>query len=149
MGEEQRIVRVSRHVAAPAEVIFEMIADPSRQPEWDGNENLAASGSPRVRSVGEVFEMTLTKGTVRENHVVEFDEGRAIAWCPAEPGSQPVGHLWRWELSPAEGGGTTVSHTYDWTNLHDAQRLPRARATGPEQLRASVDRLAAAVESDG
>ena len=42
--------------------------------------------------------MTLTSGSIRENHVVEFDEGRLIAWRPSEPGAQPPGHLWRWEL---------------------------------------------------
>ncbi len=32
--------------------------------------------------------MTLTNGGVRENHVVEFDEGRCMAWKPAEPGGR-------------------------------------------------------------
>jgi hypothetical protein len=48
-----------------------------------------------------VFTMRLTKGAIRENHVVEFAEGRRIAWRPAEPGQEPPGHLWRWELEPA------------------------------------------------
>ena len=56
----------------------------------------------RVRRAGEVFTMTLTRdGAIRENHVTEFDEGRRIAWRPAEVGQRPPGHLWRWELQPA------------------------------------------------
>jgi hypothetical protein len=39
-----------------------------------------------------------------------------------------------------------VTHTYDWTDLSDVQRLPRARATTPDKLRASLDRLAALAE---
>jgi hypothetical protein len=90
--------------------------------------------------------MTLTNGAARENHVVEFAEGRLIAWRPAEPGRLPPGHLWRWELEPLEGSRTLVRHTYDWTELTDTQRLERARATTAERLRASVERLAALVE---
>jgi hypothetical protein len=92
--------------------------------------------------VGDVFVMTLTRGQVRENHVVEYDEGRLLAWRPAEPGSEPPGHLWRWELDPRDDGATLVTHTYDWTELTDENRLPRARATSPEKLAASLDRLA-------
>lgn len=38
---EDRVVSATHHVDAPAGVVFELIADPSRQPEWDGNDNLA------------------------------------------------------------------------------------------------------------
>lgn len=38
--------------------------------------------------------MTTTKGNIRENHVVEFDEEHYIAWKPAEPGQEPIGRLW-------------------------------------------------------
>jgi hypothetical protein len=90
--------------------------------------------------------MTLTRGEVRENHVVEFDEGRRIAWLPAEPGQEPPGHLWRWELEPVGPSATRVTHTYDWTRLTDEMRLPRARATTSGKLLASLDRLAALAE---
>jgi hypothetical protein len=94
-----------------------------------------------------MFVMTLTKdGVVRENHVVEFDEGRRIGWRPAEPGQAPPGHLWRWELEPIDSSSTRVTHTYDWTELADENRYRRARATTPEKLQASLDRLAALAE---
>ena len=32
---EDRVVSATRHVDAPAGVVFELIADPARQPEWD------------------------------------------------------------------------------------------------------------------
>lgn len=87
--------------------------------------------------------MTTTKGSVRENHVVEFDEGRRIAWTPAESGQPSPGHLWRWELDPIDASRTRVTHTYDWTKLTDEKRLPRARATTAKKLQASLNRLAA------
>jgi uncharacterized protein YndB with AHSA1/START domain len=143
---EHRLVSASRDIAAGADLVFELIADPSQQPRWDGNDNLAeAPAGQRVRRVGDVFTMTLTNGNVRENRVVEFEEGHRIAWLPAEPGAEPPGHLWRWELEPLDDTHVRVSHSYDWSNLTDEKRLIRARATTPDKLRASIDRLAALV----
>jgi len=145
--ETPRVVSASREIAAAAGRIFELIADPAQQPRWDGNDNLAmAHAGQRVHRVGAVFTMTLTKGTIRENHVVEFEEGRRLAWTPAEAGKRPPGHLWRWELEPIGTAHTRVTHTYDWTQLTDNKRLPRARATTADKLRASLDRLAALAE---
>jgi uncharacterized protein YndB with AHSA1/START domain len=142
-----RVVSAERLVAAAAGAVFELVADPAQQPRWDGNDNLdRADPGQRVRAVGDVFRMRTTKGNVRDNHVVEFEEGRRIAWRPAEPGRPAPGHLWRWELQPIDSGHTRVTHTYDWTELTDEKRIPRARATTADRLRASVDRLATLVE---
>ena len=146
-----RVVEATRPIAADAAAIFELIADPAQQPRWDGNDNLAvADAGQRVRAVGDVFRMTLTKdGAIRENHVVEFEEGRLIAWRPAPPGEQPPGHLWRWRLEPQPDGSTLVTHVYDWTQLDDPAREVRARATTAEKLEASLVRLAALAEEGG
>jgi uncharacterized protein YndB with AHSA1/START domain len=145
--EVPRVVSASREIAAGADRIFELIADPSRQPQWDGNDNLAeAEPGQRVRGVGDVFNMILSGGSVRENHVVEFEEARRIAWLPSEEGRRPPGHLWRWELEPLDETRTRVTHTYDWSQLTDKNRLPRARRTTPDALRASLDRLAGIAE---
>lgn len=132
---EPRIVSASREVAAPAAAIFELIADPAEQTRWDGNDNLAqAAPGQRVHRVGDAFTMTLTNGADRVNRIVEFEEGRRIAWLPSEPGGEPPGH-------------TLVAHTYDWSNLNDPNRLKRARATTSESLARSLDRLAALAEA--
>ncbi len=145
--EAARVASASREIAAEPGPIFELIADPAAQPRWDGNDNLAAApAGQRVRRVGDVFTMTLTGGAIRENHVVEFEEGRRIAWTPAEPGREPPGHLWRWTLEPAGASRTRVTHTYDWTRLTDENRFARARATTADRLRASLDLLAILAE---
>lgn len=147
--EAPRVVTASREIAAAAQQIFELIADPSQQPRWDGNDNLTeADAGQRVHRVGDVFTMALTQGTVRDNHVVEFEEGRRIAWLPSEPGKEPPGHLWRWELEPIDEAHTRVTHTYDWSKLTDTTRLVRARATTADMLLASLDRLAEIAGSD-
>jgi uncharacterized protein YndB with AHSA1/START domain len=148
-NDETHVVSADREIAAPAARIFELIADPAAQPRWDGNANLAESEGGRVRGVGDMFAMTLTTGSVRENHVVEFEEGRRIAWRPADPGRPPAGHLWRWELAALDPTTTRVTHTYDWTQLTDENRFARARETTPEKLRSSLDRLADLAEQQG
>ncbi|PRI12322.1 polyketide cyclase [Leucobacter massiliensis] len=146
--QEQRIVSVERLVQAEAASIFELIADPAQQPSWDGNDNLAsAEPGQRVRRAGDVFVMHNTGGHIRENRVVEFEEGLRIAWKPSPVGGPAPGHLWRWELEPRPEGGTLVRHSYDWTELDDPSRFPRARSFDAAALRASLDRLAALAES--
>ena len=147
----ERVLSASREIEASAGTIFELIADPAQQPRWDANDNLAqAAPGQRVHGVGDVFAMTLT-GTsgIRDNRVVEFEEGRLIAWLPGDAGQEPAGHLWRWELEPIGESRTLVTHTYDWTGLPKETpetRLRRARSTTTDMLRASLDRLAALAE---
>jgi uncharacterized protein YndB with AHSA1/START domain len=152
-GTEVRVLSASREIAAGAGTIFELIADPAVQPSWDGNDNLAvAAPGQRVRGVGEVFAMTLTRTSgVRDNRVIEFEEGRLIAWMPGDAGAEPAGHRWRWQLEPLDESRTLVTQTYDWTGLPPetpAMRLERARTTTTEMLRASLDRLAALAEAN-
>lgn len=148
IDDAPRIVSSSREIAATAAQIFELIADPERQPRWDGNDNLVkAEPGQRVRKIGDVFTMTTTKGNVRANHVVEFEEGRRIAWLPSAVGEEPPGHLWRWELEPLGDELTRMTHTYDWSDLTDESRFARARATTPDRLRASLDLLAKYAET--
>ena len=73
---------------------------------------------------------------VMENHVVEFEADRRIAWEPVlkatdKPDFQSrVGdraHLrWGWEMTPLSGGGTRVTEFYDLSEapewLHEATR---------------------------
>ena len=153
-GTEMRVVSASREIAAGAGTIFELIADPARQPSWDGNDNLAvAAAGQRVRGVGEVFVMTLTRTSgIRDNRVIEFEEGRLIAWMPGDAGQEPAGHLWRWQLEPLGEALTLVTQTYDWTGLTPQapeMRLRRARSMTAEMLQASLDRLAALAEASG
>ena len=141
-----RIVSVGREIAADPDVIFELIADPAQQPRWDGNDNLTeAAAGQRVHGVGDVFRTLIYSGEIRENHIVEFEEGRRIAWLPSEEGKPPPGHLWRWEIEPlgdGPAGRSKVTHTYDWTNLTEEKRLKRAEATTADNLAASIERLA-------
>ena len=145
---EQRIISTEREIALPAAEIFKLIADPSRHPQFDGNDNLAhADQGQRINRVGQSFTMELTSGKQRVNEIVEFEEGRVIAWKPAPVGEEAPGHLWRWELEPIDNVTTLVRHTYDWSQLTDESRFDRARANTKEALDRSVTKLAEVAEA--
>lgn len=146
----QRVTSASRSIAASADAVFGLITDPTRQPDFDGNDNLAEGVSTaKVSAVGDMFETRLTFGVTRENHVVEFEPGRLVAWMPAEPGKAPAGQLWRWEVEPVDDRTCQVTHTYDWTELHDPSRYNRAKSTSEAWLMSSIDRLADMAEATG
>ena len=148
--EPTRVVRASRVIEASAERFFELIADPTQQPLWDGTDNLKeAAPGQRVGAVGDVFTMRLKRSGVRDNRVVDFVEGRRLVWRPAVQGKSPPGHLWAWEPEPPGPSRTLVTHICDWTGLKDRSRMARARATTTEKLKASLDRLAALAEERG
>ncbi len=146
---DERVVPASLAIPASADIVFAALADPSRHPLWDGNDNLKFSSTgQRVQRVGDIFSTTLTGGSVRENHVVEFVESQVIAWMPAEPGQMPVGHVWRFTLAPIDPNATLTTHVYDWTNMFDESRYTRARATTKDRLMASLMRLSEHVQEN-
>ena len=137
-----KVVTAEIVIEAPAAEVFELIADPARQPDWDGNDNLgSAVTGQRVRAVGDAFITTLTKGVDRENHIVDFAEGRLIAWKPSEVGGEPFGQKRVWQIEPIGDDSVLVRHVYDWTELRDPQRLPRAQSITAAKLLASLKRL--------
>ena len=109
---------VERVIPAPPEKIFDLLADPRRHPEFDGSGSVReAKDAPERLSLGATFGMSMKLGMPYSvvNEVVEFDEGRRIAWEPRSPGrllSAFSGRVWRYELEPVDGG-TRVRETWD------------------------------------
>jgi len=101
------------------ERIFDVLADPSRHPEFDGSGSVmgAMDGAPTRLSLGATFQMSMKRGFGYSmlNTVTEFEANRRIAWSPKPPsgrGARFVGRIWRYELEPADGG-TKVTETWD------------------------------------
>ncbi|GAA1370637.1 SRPBCC family protein [Catellatospora chokoriensis] len=108
----RRLIRESRVVSATPEEIFELLADPAQHPLIDGSGSvLAARGAARRLALGMKFGMDMRMGAGYRilNTVVEFEEGRLIAWRHFN------GHRWRWRLEPAGDGTTQVTEEFDWS----------------------------------
>ena len=103
-------------IDAPAQQIFDLIADVRCHPLFDGSATLQGSISGPVRlHLGAKFGMAMKiKVPYRiTNTVVAFEEGKKISWC----------HLMKWtwsyELEDLGNGITQVTETFD------ARGIPR------------------------
>lgn len=112
-------VTVQRLIPAPAERIFDLLADPARHREFDGSGTLVQSRSrgPRRLALGDTFGMDMRWGVpyASRNVVSEYEENRLIAWRTVfHPALAALlaGRTWRYELTPVEGG-TLVRETWD------------------------------------
>ena len=119
MSESSDVVSVERVIAAPADRIFELVADPARHHDIDGSGSVRdAKSSPTRLTMGATFGMSMHLGINYSmlNEVIEFDDGKRIAWQTRPSGSFQRklfgGRIWRYELEPAEGG-TRVRESWD------------------------------------
>lgn len=106
-----KVVSVTTIVPASADKIFDLLADPRRHHEIDGSGSVRDSlvSAPQRLFLGAQFGMNMKIGVPYKitNTVVEFEEGRRIAW------RHFGGHIWRYILEPVEGG-TQVTEQFDW-----------------------------------
>ncbi len=106
------VVQGSADIAAPAEVIFEILADPAQHAKIDGSGTVRCLlHGPQKLSAGTTFRVSMRLFGVPywvTNRVVEFEPNRLIAWRHFEP------QRWRYELEPV-AGGTRVTESFDYS----------------------------------
>ena len=126
-------------VPHPPERVFALLADPSAHARIDGSGTVKGSlTGPERLSLGARFGMRMHWGVpyVMQNEVVEFEEGRRIAW-------RHVGHhVWRWVLEPVDGG-TRVTEEFDWSTSRAplVLRAISAPQRNAESIRRTLARL--------
>ena len=97
-------------IDAPAQRIFDVLADPDMHVALDGSGTVKEKlTGPERLFLGAHFGMGMR---IRlpyrtDNTVVEFEEGRRIAWCHF------FKHRWRYELEPLSESSTRVTETFD------------------------------------
>ncbi|MGD9960035.1 SRPBCC family protein [Nocardioides sp.] len=144
-----RIVSASTTILATPEVVFAILADPRQHSRIDGSGSVRAlTTGPERLERGSEFGMDMKMYGVPykiRNRVVEFEEGRLIAW------RHFGGHRWRYALSPVEGG-TSVTESFDYSmyNAVAAKVLEAAGYPGKNLrgIQETLVRLKAAAESD-
>ena len=140
-----RSVSRSVVVQAPPERVFDLLADPARHADFDGSGTVQGRlRGPARLGPGTRFGMRMRLGVpyVISNTVVEFEEGRRIAW-------RHVGrHVWRYELEPV-AGGTRVTETFDWSGALFPPGLELARVPGrnARSIEQTLPRLKALAEA--
>ena len=115
-----RIVSESIDVEASPEVVFAILADPRQHSRIDGSGSVQelVQGPERLTQ-GATFGMDMKLFGLPyriRNRVVEFEEGRRIAW------RHFGGHRWRYVLEPT-AAGTTVTESFDYSRYPLPGRL--------------------------
>jgi uncharacterized protein YndB with AHSA1/START domain len=123
------VFTVERLISASPEAIFDVLVHPAKHPLIDGSGMLqGASESDDGRlALGVTFGMGMKMGVRYStvNTVIEFEEGRRIAWQTGPKGKlEPyvAGRIWRYELAP-RGDRTLVRESWDITTDHQRSLL--------------------------
>jgi uncharacterized protein YndB with AHSA1/START domain len=130
-NDECMPVSVSRRIEASAAAIFKLLADPDRDPEFDGSGMLRPGASNRVIvGVGDVFVtkmyFTAMGDYEMHNRIVVYEADRSIGWEPGNAELARNGSRWRFDFTPDGPDATLVTETYDCTD-------------SPESVREAVD----------
>jgi hypothetical protein len=133
-------------INAPADVIFDLLARPREHARFDGSGTVIEQVSgPERLELGSKFNMGMKiKLPYRiGSQVVEFDEGRQIAW--AHIGK----HRWRYSLRSLDDGSTLVTETFDGSTARfpPALKLINAFENNQKAIAKTLVRLKELVES--
>jgi uncharacterized protein YndB with AHSA1/START domain len=148
MGASKQ-VSTERVIAAPAEAIFDVLADASRHAEIDGSGMVVAvKGDAQRLAMGAKFGMSMKQGMPYrvKNTVCEFEANQQIAW------HHFAGHRWRYVLEPttlADGQpATKVTETFDWSTAKMPMRaifpvigIPKKNLAGMVKTLEILDRV--------
>ncbi|MCH8566224.1 dimethyladenosine transferase [Nesterenkonia sp. LB17] len=125
------VVAFSAEVAASAQEIFALVADPHRHHEIDGSGTVQSQAiGPHQLKTGDRFSVRMRVFGVPYTLPLRVLTSQ---WPTAQrPGVlewvQPTGHRWRWEMTPIRPGtdSTLVTESYD---ARAQNRLMRAALT--------------------
>ncbi len=141
-------------VHAPAEAIFDLLADVARHPEIDGSGTVrdAKAGAPERLRQGDRFGMSMKfiVGYSMVSTVIEFEENRLIAWQTRPGGFMGKvtgGRIWRYELEPRPGA-TLVRESWDISQDHQRAFLRHGMpAKTAKDIRRTLERIATITEA--
>jgi len=162
MADEHKLIEASRRIGAPADRIFEILADPLHDVEFDGSGMLrdAVFDHP-ISRVGDTFTMKMHRlgdDYLMLNYVVEFEPAQRISWEPA-PGDPsrtegndpskvgiPAGYRWGFIHLPDGDDATLVTEVFDYVPLpdelfRDGGAWINGATTDLESMEASLEKL--------
>jgi hypothetical protein len=119
-------ISVSITITAPAEKLFDVLADPSTHAAIDGTGWVRESlDGERLTATGQIFRMAMyhdnhpVKDYEMANKVKVFEPPHAIAWEPGQvqgDGTLKIGSwIWRYDLKQVGQSETEVKLSYDWS----------------------------------
>ena len=152
MADESLSATTTIH--APAEVVFAVLADPSKHAAIDGTGWVREARDRKpLTAPGQVFRMAMYHPNHPDgnyqvaNRVQVYDPPSVISWKPGQDtddgGLTFGGWVWRYDLTPAGPSATKVTLSYDWSAVPDSVRQHIGFPPFPaEHLSNSLDHLA-------
>ncbi len=144
---DELVVSVQREIDAEPAALFDLVADPAMHHLFDGSDTVVAGheSNPDRLFLGAKFGMSMRMVVPYRitNKVVEFEEGKVIAW-------QHFGHhVWRYQFEPVADGRTLVTESFSWGDarfppMYEWAKYPDKHLVN---MANTLDRLAAVVES--
>lgn len=149
---------VERVIAAPAERLYPLVADPARHKDIDGSGTvlkaieLATPGT--LLTVGEEFGMDMDFGGKYSmtSTVIEAEPYTRFAW-QSRPHKQSAkwrfifgGRIWRYEFESV-AGGTLVRESWDLSKEPLRMVVIGYRSTTRRNMQRTLERMAALVET--
>ena len=127
-----RLISGEIEVAAPAQQVFDLLADPSRHPILDGSGSVRRlMRGPDRLTLGSKFAMSMRIRVpyAMVNTVVEYDEPRLIAWTHVSRA------IWRYRLEPLGPDRTRVVEEFDMRHspiagIYERLDVPRMNEKG-------------------
>lgn len=150
-----QLVRTAQRVVnATPETVFELLATPARHADIDGSGGVqgAKQDAPQRLRLGAEFSMRMRVGLPYSttNRVVEFEEGRRIAWQTAARVKDRIvfgGQVWRYELTDLGDGRTLVRESYDLTDALASSVVAATAGAKTEQvMKTTLERIAMLVD---
>jgi uncharacterized protein YndB with AHSA1/START domain len=125
MTDDNMIATIT--IPAPADAVFDVLADPTTHPAIDGTGWLreALDGEALTRP-GQIFRIAMyhdghpNKNYEMANKVIACERPHVIAWEPGQDRSGDGnlsfgGWIWRYDIRPVGSSQAHVTLTYDWS----------------------------------
>ena len=122
---------VQRTIAAKPADIFALLRDPQGHVAIDSSGMLQSAGGEPVSAVGDSFVVHMDREALNDYpelgrydvtvSITAYEPDREIAWTILSRLQPPIGHVYGYQLEPADGG-TLVTSYYDWSDIHPQWR---------------------------
>ncbi|MFJ9089863.1 SRPBCC family protein [Streptomyces sp. NPDC102384] len=147
---------VTRHIAAPASAIFDVLRSPQGHVSIDSSGMLQSAEGAPVGEAGDVFVVHMDREALGDLPmgrydvtvvITRYERDVVLEWTISGTIQPPIRHLYGYRLEPNETG-TLVTSYYDWSQIDDKYREAGVFPVIPEAgLRATLGILARTVEN--
>jgi hypothetical protein len=126
-------IETHRTIAAPAPDIFAVLCDPQGHVAIDSSGMLQDADGAPVRAVGDSFVVHMDRESLNDYpqlgkydvtvEITEFEQDRLISWTILGRLRPQIGHIYGYQLQPADDpAATVVTSFYDWSNIDPKYR---------------------------